>query len=514
MSEKASIQVGQAGPAAELGTSRDGAAQPLRPLGLAAVSLGVAALAAATFVLSYSGIHALVRQAGVSSRYASDYPLLIDAMLVIALLAVLGLRGAGIPSRILAWLTLLAVLAAAAGADVLHATGHVLQHNVSAATAAALPWALVLLAFLLLLALLRHARLRRHASMARRRQVAPVSHQGRPDAGPQAAAPATTLPVRVPQQWNSASDSASIVPGLSSRLVSSAAAGAAAGAAASADPHSLTVDAGVSGEPSTYGTDPRSAAAVGVSEVGADAEPADQSGVQTVSALGPGTPGGTGAGPGGPHPVPGDADAAPDTYAAPHADAPDTDAYGTDAALAAADTALAGTDAARADTDAALADTDAASAGTDEALADTSSAPADAAPDIDAADADAAPAGSDAGPDADGDASGTDGSGTDAALADIDAPGGDADPAPGTDAALADADAAPGEARGQNGSTDGASTSSGESAAANGDPPASDPLAADLEAGELATEGQSSDAAADDMPVFHRMWSTPTPPDN
>jgi hypothetical protein len=486
MSEKASIQVGQAGPPAEFGTSRDGAAQPLRTLGLAAVCLGVAALAAATFVLSYSGIHAVVRQAGVSSRYASDYPLLIDAMLVIALLAVLGLRGAGIPSRILAWLTLLAVLAAAAGADALHATGHVLRHNVSAATAAALPWALVLLAFLLLLALLRHARLRRHASMARRRQAAPVSHQGRPDADPQAPALATPLPVRIPQQWNSASDSASIVPGLSSRLVSSAAAGAAAGAAASADPHSLTDDAGGSGEPSTYGTDPGSAAAVGVSEVGADAEPADRSGVQAVSALGPLAPGDTGAGPGDAGPVPGDADAAADTYAAPHADTPDTDADGTDAALNDANTALADTHAARADSD--------------------------AVPDIDASDSDAPPAHTDAGPNADAGGSG-------AALDDTDAPDGDANPAPGTDAYGADVDLAGTDAPGADadvapGSTDAAAAGPRESAAGGGDSAAGDLLAAEFEAGELATEGQSTDAAADAMPVFHRMWSTPTPPDN
>jgi hypothetical protein len=72
-----------------------GTAQPerapraLRILALAAVGLGLAALAAATFILSYSGIHALALQAGIAPRLARGYPLLIDAMLVIVLAAVL-----------------------------------------------------------------------------------------------------------------------------------------------------------------------------------------------------------------------------------------------------------------------------------------------------------------------------------------------------------------------------------------------------------------------------------------
>jgi hypothetical protein len=122
-----------------------------------------------------------------------------------------------LPSRLLAWLTLLAVLGVAAGADALHATGRTLPHDVGTPAAAALPWALVLIAFLLLTATLRHARLRRHANVA-----------GRTEARRQVAARADPLPVRVPQPWNSVS----IVPGFGGQLVSSAAAGAAAGAAA------------------------------------------------------------------------------------------------------------------------------------------------------------------------------------------------------------------------------------------------------------------------------------------
>jgi hypothetical protein len=135
-------------------------------LAIVAVCAGLAALAGGTFVLSYSGIHALALQARIAPRLARGYPLLIDAMLVVVLAAVLALRGADLPSRLLAWTTLLAVLAAAAGADALHAAGHRLPDHVAAISAAVLPWVLVFLAFALLLAMLRHARLRRHAATA------------------------------------------------------------------------------------------------------------------------------------------------------------------------------------------------------------------------------------------------------------------------------------------------------------------------------------------------------------
>jgi len=162
---------------AQVGTAQAAAAQldraprAWRILALVAVCLGLAALAAATFVLSYSGIRAVALEAGITPRLARGYPLLVDAMLVIALAAVLALRGAGLPSKMLAWLTLLVVLAAAAGADALHAAGRTLPHRPAAITAAVLPWALVLIAFALLLAMLRHARLRRAASA--RASVAP-----------------------------------------------------------------------------------------------------------------------------------------------------------------------------------------------------------------------------------------------------------------------------------------------------------------------------------------------------
>ena len=133
----------------------------LRLFGLVAVAVGVLVIMAAAFVLSYTGIHAIALSAGVSPRFARIYPVIFDAMLMVACAAVLALRGAGLPSRCYAWLTMLLLLAAAAGADTVHATNTKLPHKPTAAAAAIIPWVLVLLGFGLLLSMLRHARLRR-----------------------------------------------------------------------------------------------------------------------------------------------------------------------------------------------------------------------------------------------------------------------------------------------------------------------------------------------------------------
>src|SRR5215468_4322546 len=68
----------------------------LRVAALATVAVGVVLLAAAAFVLSYQGIHQIARQAGVSPGLAKLYPLIFDAMLVIAGAAVLLLMAFGL----------------------------------------------------------------------------------------------------------------------------------------------------------------------------------------------------------------------------------------------------------------------------------------------------------------------------------------------------------------------------------------------------------------------------------
>lgn len=132
----------------------------VRLFALCAVTLGLLLLAAAAFVLSYAGVHAVALAAGVSPRLARIYPVILDAMVVVAGAAVLSLRGAGLPSRWYAWLSLLVMLAADGGADTVHAVGTRLPHKQTAAAAAIIPWALVLIGFGLLLSMLRHARLR------------------------------------------------------------------------------------------------------------------------------------------------------------------------------------------------------------------------------------------------------------------------------------------------------------------------------------------------------------------
>jgi hypothetical protein len=143
----------------------------LRLVALTAVIVGVVLLAAAAFVLSYSGIHQIALQAGVTPRLARLYPVLFDAMLVIAGAAAMALRGAGWWPRFYAWAALIILLAAVATGDAVHATGTVLPARASRATVAVTPWVLLLMAFGLLLEMLRHFRKAR-ATVLQARQAA------------------------------------------------------------------------------------------------------------------------------------------------------------------------------------------------------------------------------------------------------------------------------------------------------------------------------------------------------
>lgn len=98
----------------------------LRLAALTAVVAGVVLLAAAAFVLSYPGIHQVALQAGVSPSLAKLYPVIFDAMLVVAGAAAMTLRGAGWWSRFYAWACLIVLLVAVAVGDAVHATGTVL----------------------------------------------------------------------------------------------------------------------------------------------------------------------------------------------------------------------------------------------------------------------------------------------------------------------------------------------------------------------------------------------------
>jgi hypothetical protein len=145
-------------PAAKRG-ARAGYPHPrLRVAALTAVIVGVLLLAAAAFVLSYSGIHQIALGAGVTPELARLYPAIFDAMLVIAGSAALTLRGASWWMRCYVWLSLLVLLGAVAGGDAVHAMNLTLPRQPSRAGVAVTPWLLLLLGFGLWLAMLRQAR--------------------------------------------------------------------------------------------------------------------------------------------------------------------------------------------------------------------------------------------------------------------------------------------------------------------------------------------------------------------
>ena len=122
------------------------------------VALVVIAMAAATFIFSYDGVHAFALLGGMSARLARYYPGLFDAVLVIACVAAVVLRDARWWARAWAWVVLVVVLAAIGATDVLHAMNYTLRQRTTEGIVAAAPVVAVLLAFSLLLTLLRQSR--------------------------------------------------------------------------------------------------------------------------------------------------------------------------------------------------------------------------------------------------------------------------------------------------------------------------------------------------------------------
>lgn len=129
-----------------------------RPLATVVVALAVIAVAAAAFVFSYAGVHAIALFGGVSAGLARYYPGLFDAVLVIACVAAVVLRDGRWWARLWAWLVALVVLGSIGTADVLHAAGYTLRHRPTESVVAAAPVVAVLLAFSLLLTMLRQSK--------------------------------------------------------------------------------------------------------------------------------------------------------------------------------------------------------------------------------------------------------------------------------------------------------------------------------------------------------------------
>ena len=161
------------------------------------VALVVIAVAAATFVFSYDGVHAIALLGGVSAQLARYYPGLFDAVLVIACVAAVMLRDGRWWARLYAWLVVIVLLGAIGTTDVLHAMNYTLRHRPTEGIVAAAPIVAVLLAFSLLLTLLRQSRT--HA----REPIGSAPHDI-------PALPATvTVPIALPAAPRAASPSAS-----------------------------------------------------------------------------------------------------------------------------------------------------------------------------------------------------------------------------------------------------------------------------------------------------------------
>ncbi|SEG85739.1 Protein of unknown function [Thermomonospora echinospora] len=84
----------------------------------ALAGLGVAALAAGTFVLTYEDLRTLALAGGAARRWAPVYPVLVDVLIVVTVLALVATRHARWWSRWPRWALLLVVVAGAAAASV------------------------------------------------------------------------------------------------------------------------------------------------------------------------------------------------------------------------------------------------------------------------------------------------------------------------------------------------------------------------------------------------------------
>jgi hypothetical protein len=141
----------------------------LRLTAVIAAGVCVLAIAAGAIVFSYSGVRDLALTAGLSPRLARFYPLVFDAVLIVACAAAVTLRGV---LRGFAWLVVLVVIGAIATADTVHAMSITVPQRSLEATIAIAPWVVLLTGLTLLDAMLRRAPRRKSQA------VGPVSANG------------------------------------------------------------------------------------------------------------------------------------------------------------------------------------------------------------------------------------------------------------------------------------------------------------------------------------------------
>ncbi|WP_436761269.1 hypothetical protein [Streptosporangium sp. V21-05] len=138
----------------------------LRRAGIAVTGVGVAGLTAAACVLSFEDLRALAVAGRAPADLAYLYPAAFDALLVIAMIGVLLLRGGWWPVRLQAGVILTLLFAGAAAAEVSTAMRMAVDEGRAAVVVAVAPWVTLILALWLWLLLIKHAAARRAASDA------------------------------------------------------------------------------------------------------------------------------------------------------------------------------------------------------------------------------------------------------------------------------------------------------------------------------------------------------------
>ncbi|WP_329426150.1 DUF2637 domain-containing protein [Streptosporangium sp. NBC_01495] len=138
----------------------------LRRAGIAVTGVGVAALTAAACVLSFEDLRALAIAGRAPAGLAYLYPAAFDALLVIAMIGVLLLRGGWWPVRLQAGVVLTLLFAGAATAEVSTAMRMTVDEGRAAVVVAVAPWVMLVLALWLWLLLIKHAAARRSATDA------------------------------------------------------------------------------------------------------------------------------------------------------------------------------------------------------------------------------------------------------------------------------------------------------------------------------------------------------------